>query len=807
MSLFRHGFTSVRRSRGLSLTIIATLGIALAAAVLVFTFLNSFLLRPLPYGDTSRLVVVYEYSLKGGKENFSRLTYGNVIAVQERTTAFARSGVFRNESATFQNGPATETAFVQRVTAEVFPMLGARAALGSVITPANVMVGGIRSVVLSDALWRRRFGADPAVIGRTIQLDADPHHVVGVMGPEFVMPTGDDNPQAWPALLRTDYLPNERTQRRHHLWAELAPGRTLATAGAELGALARSLSAEFPLENADRGLLAMSLRENLLGGFDRQLLLLQGAVGLVLVVACFNCLCLLIARALQRRREFAVRLAVGASRRDLLAQLFAESLWLSIPAAITALGLAALALPHGIELIPVNAQATLRSLPRPQLDATVAITVVATAIVIALAFSIVPLLQTRRLNLETALREGGRSVGSPGATLAARLLASGQIAVALALLISAALLLRSQRNLTMIDPGFPLAEFDQFRVGLRGETYRDPARRLQFFERLRDTLRTLPGVRDVGVASFIFTQPPIGYQGWIQEGDGLQMAESPKRALPCFVLPNIFATLGLRLVEGRWLDDNDVAGRPAVAVINAALAAKYFPGESALGRRVRLESARNEWVEIVGVVSDVLGTGNQPRVLDTFYLAIAQLPPPGLGISFLVRHGGVAPDARSLERALAQVDPNMQFFGHISPAEIYAAGAWQTRFVSRLVAAFAFLAIALALAGIYAVNSFFVTRRVHEFGIRVALGATAENIVGLVVRDSLRLTLAGLVAGVLLAIAASRGIASLLYAVPGIDPLVYAGATLAMTGACVGATLLPARRAAKVDPLGALRSD
>ena len=808
ITLLRHGFTSLRRSPTLALTIAFTLGVALAAAVVVFSFLNSFLLRPLPYGDAARLVVIYEQSLKGGRDNFTRVTYGNLLAVEERARAFARLGIFRNESATFHGGDSTETAFLQRVTGEIFPMMGVRAALGSVITPGNLEVGGVRSIVLSDALWRRRFGADPAVVGRTIRLDEAPFHVVGVMPADFVVPTGDDNPQAWAALLRSDYQPNERTQRRHHVWAELAPGRTRAAAEAELAVIAAALRQDFPKENADRGLFAVPLRDDLLGGFGRQLVLLQGAVLLVLVVACFNCLCLLIARAIQRRREFAVRLALGAARRHLFAQLFAESLWLALPAAVVALALAAFALPAGVALVPATAQRTLQAMPSPQLDAAGATAIIAVAIVIALAFSAVPLLQARRLNLETSLREGGRSAGSPQGARAARWLAAGQIAVALALLICAALLVRSQRALRDVDVGLPIAEFDQFRVGLRGNQYAaNPALRTQFFERLRDNLQTLPGVRGVGVASFLFGAPPLGYQGFVQEGDGLQMAETPKRALPCYVLPGTIEALGFRLLEGRLLAETDDAGRPTAVVINASLAAKYWPGQSALGKRVQLESRRGEWAEVVGVVSDLLGSGNQPRVVDTFYLTLAQGQPPGLGMGFIVRHGGVRPDRRAYDRALAQLDPNMQLFAHVAPTRIYADAAWQSRFVTQLVVAFAALAVALSLAGIYAVNSFFVARRMSEFGVRAALGASGANLVRLVLGESLRLAAAGLALGMLLAFAGSRWLTALLYGVAAVDFAIYAGAALLMTLACAGATLLPARRAAKADPLTALRSE
>lgn len=801
------GFRSLRRSPLLALTIVATLGIALAATVLVFTFLNSYLLRPLPYGDAEKLVVVFEQSLRGGRENSTRVTYGNIVALEERATVFTRTGIFRNESATFYGGDTTETAFIQRVTAHIFPMMGVRAAVGTIISPANLEIGGVRTIVLSDSLWRRRFGADPAIVGRTIRLDQTPFHVVGVLAPDFVVPSGDDNPQAWAALLPSDYVRDERTQRRHHVWGELKPGISLAAAQAELDAIAAALRNEFPRENVDRGFFVTTLRDHLLGTFGRRLFLLQGAVLLVLVVACFNCLCLLIARAIQRRRELAVRLALGASRRHLLIQLLAESLWLSLPAAALALGLAAAALPAGMALLPLGA---LQAIPAPTLDLTGALAVTGAAVVIALTFSAVPLLQARKLNLESALREGGRSAGSPSGARAARWLASAQIAAALALLIAAALLLRSRHELEQLDVGLPVAELDQFRVGLRGEAFRDPMRRVQFFERLRDEVATLPGVRAVGVASFLFSQPPSGYQGFTQEGDGLELANTPKRALPNFVLPGTLESLGFRLREGRMLAETDIPGRPVAAVVSASLAEKYWPGQSPLGKRLRMETIRVDWLEVVGVVSDVVGVGNQPRVVDTVYLTIAQGNPPGLGMGFIVRRADAAaakPDGRDFQAVLTRLDPNMQLFAHLTPAEIYARSAWQSRFVTQLVAGFAILAVGLALAGIYAVNAFFVERRIHEFGIRAALGASRANLLRLVLADSLRLTAAGVVLGLVLAYGVSRGLASLLFNVGTLDPLVYAAAALAMAVACAVAALVPARRAARVDPLVALRSD
>jgi putative ABC transport system permease protein len=807
LSLLRHGLVSLRRSPTLAVTITVTLGIALAATVIVFSFLNSFLLRPLPYGDAARIVVLYEHSVKTGRQNLSRVTYGNFGDVQEQATSFSRLGLFRNESVTVHSGDTTEVAFVQRVTADVFPMMGVKPALGEVISPANLERDGTRAVLLADALWRRRFGADAGIVGRMVRLDDQNFRVVGVLPADFRVPTGDDNPQAWIGLLPTEIVRNERVQRRHHLWAELAPGRTIGAANAELAAIAARSRNDFPATNADRGLVAVTLRDDLLGAFGRNLLLLQGAVLLVLAVACFNCLCLLIARAIQRRREFAVRLALGAARRHLLAQLFAESLWLAAPAAVLALVVAQLALPFGVALLPTGA--TVNALAAPHVDPVVAAGVGLAALLVALTFSAVPLLQTRKMNLESTLREGGRSAGSAAGTKAARWLATAQVAVALALLISAALLVRSQQQLRNLNPGFPVAEFDMFRVGLRGAAYaNDPERRLAFFDRVMENVRALPGVREVALASFIAPTLGTGMAGFVQEGDGLQISDTPKRGVQRPVSPNFFSVFGLRVLAGRALDDRDVAGRPPVVVINAALAARYWPNESPIGRRVQLEGRRpGEWFEIVGVVSDTLGFGNQPSTVDGFYATLSQWNPPGLGMGFFVRHQGVAPDERALQRAVWSLDPDMGFFQHQSVAAQYAESAWQARFVTQLVVAFAVVAVLLSLAGIYAVNSFFVARRVNEFGIRAALGASGANLIGLVLGDALRVTAFGLVAGGLLAFAASRGLAGLLYAVPGVDLGVYAGSALVMTIAAGAAALLPARRASRVDPLTALRAE
>jgi len=805
MNLVSLGLRSLRRTPTFWLGIVLTLGIALAATMFVFTLLNSYLLRPLPSDPDGKLAVVYEYSQKGGRNNSTRVTFANAVAIGERGDAFARVAILRNESVTVHGSEGTEVAFVQRVSPELFSMIGAEAALGRVFTAADAVADGQNAVVISDSLWRRRFGADVSVVGRPVQLDNRSYRIAGVLPADFKIPTADDNPQAWLAMPPTEYLREDRGQRRHHIIGELKPGRSLATAQSELNALAIALQGEQPAANNDRGLLVLSMRDDLLGGFGTLLLLLQSAVLLVLGVACLNCVCLLVARGIQRRREVAVRLALGASKRHLFRQLLVEALGLALPAAALGFVIVNAGLPSLVALLPPITP--LLAMGTPAIDASVVGAIVVVMLGVTVVFSLVPLAQTWRINIEATLRDGGRQLGSAGGARSTRWLIIGQVALSLALLISALLLLRSHQRLSHLDPGFAVNEIDQFRVGLRGEVFRDPVRREQFYEQLMVELRQLPGVTNVAAMSFLAVQPPGGYQGFIQEGDGLLMTETPKRALQRAVTPEAFPVLGLRLLEGRLLDENDVAGKPIVAVVSASLARKYWPDGSPLGRRVDIEGTPGQWVEIVGVVSDMTGLGNQPQAIDSFFVTTSQRPPLGLGMSFLLRMRGPPLSSEILQKAVSRIDPNMQFFFHVNIRDLYAQGAWQSRYMMMLIGAFAVLALLLALGGIYAVSSFRVTQRVPEFGVRMALGADSDDVQKQVVGESLRVVAVGLAIGIVFAILAGFGLRGYLVDSAPFDFSAYAVGVVAMIAACSLAAFVPARRASKVDPIVALRAE
>jgi len=801
--MIRQSLLALARRPLLSGGIVGTLGLALAATLIVLGLLDSYLLRPLPYGDATRLVAIHEYPLSTGPGSLWRLAFGNAADIHERTTAFSRTAVVRNESFTARTANGTEIAFMQRVTPEFFPLLGQRAALGETITPANAEIDGLRAVVLAHEFWQRRFGGDRAAIGQPLQLDGRSYRIVGVMPAELTLPIVGDGQQGWIAMLPADFQRQDRAIRRHMMLGELAPGRSLASAQGELAALAATLARDFPATNADRGLTAISLRDALLGTFQRQLYILQAAVALVLIVACVNAGCLLLAQAIRRRREFAVRLALGAGTRDLLRQFLLESLWLTLGATAIGLLLASWCLPLTTELLPPGGG--LRQMTAPTIGAPVILSALALAGAIAVVFSLVPLWQARRLNLEATLRDGSRQLGSVAGAAATRLLVSLQVAVALALLITAVQLVRSFQAVQQVDRGFPVEQIHTFRLGTRGAAYQDAAARVRYFEGVIDGLRQLPHVAAGGAVDFALPAVPNSYLGFTQEGDGLELGETPKRAVRRASSVGLLDTLQLKVQAGRWLSADDRADTRQVVVINQSLADKFWPNHDAIGRRVRIEGTEGWW-EIVGVVGDTLSHGSQPKVVDSLYLPHTQFTPADTGI--LIRLHGAQPLTREqIDRAVAAVDPESTAYLEFPAADFFANSAWQTRFSLTLVGAFAGLAVALCLTGVYAVLAFAVAGRTAEFGVRLALGSTRGGIARLVLRDAVQMTVPGLLAGLVLAAFSASAVAHLIYGVTPVDAVTYGGTLAVLTCACAAACLVPSWRASRVDPLVALRTD
>ncbi len=799
----RHLCQSLRRHALLNATIVATLALALSAAVVVTGLIDTFLLAPLPHLEDRGVMLIEEYDLSDGPNSRGRISWDSALDLRREAKSFSSLALVTNAASTVHGNDATEVAYVPQVSPEFFTLLGVKPALGEIITPQNAEVAGEPALVLSDSLWRRRFASDPAVLGRSVRLDDRNARVVGVLPPGFELPSLGNGQQAWLSWHPEQQPPQGREATRHYLFAKLARGVSPRQALTEIHHFGNLLAQTYPETNASRGLHATPLRDNLLGPFRQVLWMLLAMSVLVLLAACLNSGALLLAQALRRRREFAVRLALGARPGRLLRMFWGENLALTALAATISLLLSAWIAPALVALVPAGNGTG--GFAEPGLRWMSWGLAVGAAVLGALLFGLMPWFIARRLPIDGTLRGGGRVSSHGFAGRLSRWLVTGQIALALALATGAALLVRSSRELSQVDYGFPTAELFQFRVGLRSAPYRDPLARQRFFENARAEIAALPGVAAASLASFSYPSPPVTYNPFVQEGDGLDLRESPKQANLEPVSPEFLQTHDLRLLHGRFIADTDTADHPRVAVISAALAERHWPGRIAVGERVKLQGLPDEWVTIVGVVSDRRSAGHQPRVIDSFMVPMAQATP--MSTAVFVRYHTAPPAFSTLQRAVWALDPDVSLFFESQVAAFYADSAWQQRFSLVLIVAFAVLAVTLCATGLYALLAFLVATRTRELGVRSALGASAADLRGHVLRDALAMIGPGLALGLLLAFAAARGVSGLLYNVPRFSPLVFGATGALLTFVCLLAAWLPAHRATRVDPALALRSE
>ncbi|MCF3648755.1 ADOP family duplicated permease [Synoicihabitans lomoniglobus] len=795
---------SLRRHPGLNIAIVLTLALSLTAAVVVTGLIDTYLRQPLPQIDDRGVMIIEEFELSDGPGSRGRISWDTARDVRQQATSFSQVAIVTNASFTVHGDDATEVAYIPTVSPEFFPMLGVKAALGDIIHETNARQSGQMALMLSDELWRRRFGADPKIAGRAVQLDNQSTVVVGVLPPAFDLPSLGSGQQAWLAMLPEQVDRQDRRATRHFAFGQLAPGTRATTAAAEVQQLGNVLQAEYPETNGTRGVTATPLRDALLGPFQGQLWILMAMAVLVLLVACLNSGALLLAQALRRRREFAVRLALGARSGRLLRQFWIENLTLTIIAAVASLGLAAWISPAIIALLPGNTG--VNTFADPDVNASSWLFALAAAAVAALLFGLMPWAIARHLPIDATLRSGGRSMGGGTASRWSRWLVTGQIAVALALATAAGLLVQSSRELNQVDYGLPVEELFQFRIGTRGSAYLDAESRLRFFENARESLARLPGVEAVSLAGFSYPNPPTTNQPFVQEGDGLELRDSPKEAHIDVVSPEFARTHDVRVLYGRFLEPTDRLDHPPVTVVTAELAERYWPGKNPVGKRVRLGGVSPDWCTIVGVVSDRRSIGHNPRTIDGFFVPVAQFT--GQNTAAFVRFAGVEPPAwTSLQRAVWDLDPNVSLFFENRVSEFYANSAWQQRFSLVLIVAFAVLAVVLCSTGLYAMLAFAVAARTRELGVRAALGASAQNLRHQILRDATTMIVPGLGLGLLIAAGASRGLAGLLFNVPSFSPLIFTIVALLIGAVCLVAAWFPALRATKVDPAVALRSD
>ena len=803
----RYAGRTLLKSRGFALVAVVTLALGIGASTAAFSVVHAVLLRPLPFPEQERLVVAWKRDTKTSNP-FVELSLAEVRDWQAQAQSF--DGLAAMPTTVYGYGYVLtgrgepvqlESA---KVTGRFFSLLGARAAVGRVFDDGDDRAGGPNVVVLSDRLWRDRFGADPSVVGQTLALNQTAFNVIGVMSPSFDFPSGVD---LWVPLLASA---NPRSiENRYVVYLQavgrLKDGVTLEQAEADLNTIISRLAAQYPeTDAAGQRVVLTPLADHLFGDAKPALWALFAATALLLLVGAANIANLMLARATSRRRELAVRVALGASRRRLAAQLLVESFVLALAGGAAGLLLAS----WMVELLVALAPADIPRLGDVSLSGAALLASVAFTLGTTAVFGLLPALSASRFNLSETLAEaGGKLTNARAGNRLRGALVVGEVALTLVLVVGATLILRSFLNLSSVPLGFDPRGVLTMQLRLTGAKYAAPEARREFFRQLIERLEARPGVV---AASGVLTRPLEGAVGWdydfAAEGQPADEARHNPDANFEIVNPHYFRTFAIPLKAGREFDERDRAGQEPVVVVSESLAERYFgSAAAAVGRRLRLDTDDEEepWRTVVGVAGDVRYRELQAARLD-IYVPHAQ-GTPNLN-HFAVRSNLTASDALWLvRREVAGLDAQLAVSRVVTMEEQVAARLARPRFTAVLLNWLALMALLLAGVGIFGVTAYAVAQRTRELGLRVALGARPRDILLLVVGHGLKLAALGILPGLLGALVMTRWLSGLLYGVTATDPLTYAG--VAALTACVAllACLVPARRATKVDPMVALR--
>jgi putative ABC transport system permease protein len=798
---------AARRLRGspvFSVVTVLTLALGLGASTAIFSAVSPILFEPLPYPHPERVVAIWDAAADGTR---IPVTFGTYRELEQRARAFEALAVARTWQPA-STGPAEPARFDgQRVTAAYFRVLGVRPALGRDFEAADDRVGGPRVVILSDGLWRRRFGGDPSILERPITLNETSYSVVGVM------PAGFENVPAaaaelWTPLQYDPSLPPDGREWGHHLImvGRLRPGMPIDQARHELDAIARSRVPEFarPAWAAlDQSLRLRSLQDDATASVRPALLAVLGAVLLLLAIACVNVTNLLLARGAERRAEFAMRIALGAGRARVIRQILTESAVLSVLAGVFGIAIAIAGVDALIALSPPD-------LPRAGaigVDARVFAFALCATTLVGLLVGLMPALQASRGSLHGGVQqESRRATGAH--QLTRRALVVAEVALALMLLIGSGLLLRSLNQLFAIEPGFNPASVLTMQVQTSGGRYVADAARRQFYTQALEAVRALPGVKSAGFTSQLPLSGDDEQYGVAFESNPTGNPENEGSALRYAVSPGYVETMAIPLRRGRLFDSGDATAAPAPVLINESFARRRFPGQDPIGRRIHFGSRERPWDVIVGVVGDVRQASLAAGPTDAVYIPATQWPWADPVMALVVRaHGDTAALAPAVRAAIWSVDKNQPIVRVATMDALLAASGGERRFALILFETFGLVALVLAATGIYGVLSGSVTERTREIGVRAALGASRRTILVMVLRQGITLTVIGIGIGLVAAVAASRALITLLFQVTRVDPITYAGVVALLLCVSAVACWFPAWRAVRVDPAVTLRAE
>ena len=804
----RFALRMLRKNLGFTCVAVLTLALGIGANTAIFSVVYAVLLKPLPCAQADQVLNVFQRSRE---ETGKAWSYPNFDELRRQNRVFsAIAGAERHKlTLTGHGNPLVVNTAV--VTEQFFPLFGAQLLAGRIFFDEDGKRGAAPVVIIGENLWRGALGADPKIVGSSIELDKQSFTVVGILPDSFrfpLFPSVTEAPQLWVPLAQ-DPLFGPWMERRNGHWLQVTgrvkPGVSMSQVQGDMDAFAGAIAREFPAENSGWSIRIAPLQEMIVEDVRQPLLLLLGAVALVLLIACANIANLLLTRATSRAREMAVRTTLGASRARIVRQLLGETLVLGLLGGVLGIALAYCGVPLLVALIP-------REVPMVnsiRVDGFVLVVALVLSAIASVGFGLAPAFLVARSSLQVNLREGGaRSGESRGGRRVRNVLASAEIALAMMLLVGAGLLLRSFEKLTAVNPGFNVQHVVKAEVDLPRTLYSTPQQWINFFDELLRQMQSEPGLKDSALA----LPAPIAYRNvgtpFDIVGKPPTSASISRTADYVAVSTNYFHTMGIALMAGRLFDERDVMSSPNVTVISQALERMYFPNEDPTGKQLSFGFPPEPGVsrEIVGVVSDVrdVSLGDDPGPM--VYVPFAQAPFPG-AVVVVNSALEVSTVASTLRQSVAKIDRELPVIELASMPEIVDASLAQPRFRTFLLVVFAAMALVLAAIGIFGVISYSVACRTHEIGVRVALGASRRAILRLISRETLLLISVGLVCGAVSAVAASRLLGHLLFGVSGTDPITLVFVGIALTIVAALAAYVPARRAMGVDPMVALRDE
>jgi len=799
-----YSLRTLRKAPGFSIVALLVLALGIGTNTAIFSVVNSVVLRPLPYPGADRLAFIWETDLKDGIKREGP-SAPNFLDWKEQSQSFEDMTLFEVGTGTLTGEGEPEQAVGLRVTTNYLSMLGARTILGRGFT-AEEGAGQARYpfAVLTNGFWKSRFGADPHIIGRRFVLNSEPYTVIGVLAPDFWQPLPTDLYVPWPiAQLRA----KPRVDHDFGVIARLKPGVTFAQAQAELSAIARRIDAQTP-RLATWDVAVVGMKQALFEYIRPALLLLLGAVGLLLLLACVNVASLLLARVTGRRKEMAIRAALGARRGRLITQILSESLLLSLVGgalgvffAVWGVDLLNAVLPGTLPMAEAGAEIVRPAIAVDARALTFALLISAGA---ALIFGLIPALFVARADVNDALKAGGRtSSPSPGRTGVWGFLVAGEVALATMLLIGAGLAMKSFVNLQHVNPGIRPDHVLTFRMRLPTDNlYKSDREQADFYRHVLDRVERIPGIQSAGLTGVL----PLGQQN---DREYFTIEERPLPAGQSLVAdfrrisPRYPATMGIPLLEGRLFSDHDVSDAPPVILIDETLARQYWPSGNPIGRRMRLWG---ELREVVGIVGQVHHYGLEKQPEPTIYVPFEQIPDKAMALAVRTARETRAV-VKAVKEAVWSVDRGQPVFQIRSMDEYLSLADTAPRMSTILLAIFAGISMLLAALGIHGVVSYGVAQRTREFGLRMALGSTPGQLKTLVIRSGIKTALIGLVAGMAGAAGLASGLRALFYGVGPLDPGVMAGVAALLLTVAVMANYIPARRATRIDPMEALHNE